>query len=207
MKLPKTERGEKTRQRLLRAAEVVFGEYGFFDASIGEITTRAGIGSGTFYIYYDSKVEVFRDVITNLNHELRKSISITISELKKREDVERVGFREFFDFVKRHKKFYRIIRQAEYVDQELFKWYYRKIAEGYSLGLRKSMQSGEFSSNDPELISYALMGIADFVGMRYVMWGEEVDDKKLEELMKFIFHGLMNTTLTPDIMPNPKMRH
>ncbi len=207
MKLPKTERGEKTRQRLLRAAETVFGEYGFFDASIGEITTRAGIGSGTFYIYYDSKVEIFKDVIMNLNHELRKSISITTTELKKREDVERVGFREFFDFVKRHKKFYRIIRQAEYVDPELFKWYYRKIAEGYSRGLKKSMHSGEFSRNDSELISYALMGIADFVGMRYVMWGEEVDDKMFEELMKFIFHGLMNNTVTADNLPNPKKTH
>ncbi len=198
MKLPKTERGEKTRQKLLRAAESVFGERGFFDASIGEITSKAGVGSGTFYIYYDSKVEVFKDVIMNLNHELRKSISVTTSHLKSRQEIESVGFREFFDFVKRHKKFYRIIRQAEYVDPELFKWYYRKIAEGYSEGLKTSMQAGEFSNNDSELISYALMGIADFVGMRYVMWGDEVDGKRFGELMHFIFNGLLNNRHPPD---------
>ncbi len=45
---PRTARGEATRQRLLDAAERLFGTRGFHDTSIVEITREAGVGHGTF---------------------------------------------------------------------------------------------------------------------------------------------------------------
>src|SRR6266571_5021245 len=53
--MPMTARGEATRRRILDAAEEVFGEFGYYEASISEITRRAGIAQGTFYIYFHSK--------------------------------------------------------------------------------------------------------------------------------------------------------
>ncbi|MGB9762762.1 MAG: TetR/AcrR family transcriptional regulator [Thermoplasmata archaeon] len=191
MNNPKTKRGEKTKRKLLNSAEKVFGEKGYFEASVSEITRRARVSTGTFYIYYDSKLEIFRDLIINLNHELRKTIKIATNNLEKRMDVENKGFRAFFEFLKRHKNLYWIVRQSEHVDRKLFSWYYSKIAEGYIEGLEQAMKKSEFNKYDPELISYALMGIADFVGMRYVLWEDSLDEKKIKQLMDFIFNGLL----------------
>jgi hypothetical protein len=47
---PLTKRGEATRRRLLEAAELVFADQGYHEASIVKITERAGIGLGTFYL-------------------------------------------------------------------------------------------------------------------------------------------------------------
>jgi len=192
MNNPKTKRGEKTKKKLLNSAEKVFGEKNYFEAPISEITRRARVSTGTFYIYYDSKLEIFRDLVKNLNHELRKTIKIATLNLEKREDIENKGFRVFFEFLKNHKNLYWIVRQAEHVDPKLFSWYYKKISEGYTKGLKKAMQLNEFKKYDPELISYALMGIADFVGMRYVLWEESLDEEKIKQLMEFIFNGLIN---------------
>ena len=53
--LPATSRGQRTRNKLLDAAEQVFGEQGYEKASIVEITRTAGVAQGTFYVYFESK--------------------------------------------------------------------------------------------------------------------------------------------------------
>jgi AcrR family transcriptional regulator len=191
MKIPKTKRGLKTKLKLLAAAEKVFGDRGYSDSSINQITRKARVGMGTFYIYYDSKSEIFVDLIKKLNHDLRKSISISVNGLSTRKEIEITGFRSFFEFLKQHKKLYRIIRQAEYVDPELFQWYYNEISKGYAEGLSVAMDSREVRRMDPELLSFELMGIADFIGMKYILWDDKLNDNMIDQVMDFILHGLL----------------
>ncbi|HMB60996.1 MAG TPA: TetR/AcrR family transcriptional regulator, partial [Xanthomonadales bacterium] len=70
-KFPKTSRGRKTREKLLRAAEYEFGERGFHAVAINDITRRAGVALGTFYVYFESKEEIFRSLVTYLSHRVR----------------------------------------------------------------------------------------------------------------------------------------
>jgi AcrR family transcriptional regulator len=57
-----TARGQRTRERLVRAAYGVFQRVPFREAKITDITTEAGVAAGTFYTYFDSKEEIFREV-------------------------------------------------------------------------------------------------------------------------------------------------
>jgi AcrR family transcriptional regulator len=57
-----TARGLRTRATLVAAAKQVFEEIPFPESRITDITTRAGVASGTFYTYFDSKEEIFREV-------------------------------------------------------------------------------------------------------------------------------------------------
>ena len=59
---PTTQRGRNTRAKLLAAAREVFSRVGFSDVRITDITAAAGVASGTFYTYFDSKEEIFREV-------------------------------------------------------------------------------------------------------------------------------------------------
>jgi AcrR family transcriptional regulator len=60
---PRTRRGRETRAAILRAAEEVIGAQGYAAAGIADITRAAGIAQGTFYIYFDSKEHVFRELV------------------------------------------------------------------------------------------------------------------------------------------------
>jgi AcrR family transcriptional regulator len=51
--------GDK-RRALLEAAEEVFVERGIARATVDEITSRAGVAKGTFYLYFSSKEELVR---------------------------------------------------------------------------------------------------------------------------------------------------
>ncbi len=187
----KTERGQRTRLKILRAAEKVFGDEGFYDARISEITRTAGVAAGTFYLYFQSKEELMRALIQQINHDLRRALSEGTDHLSNRADAEVRGFEIFFyDFLPRHRKLYRIIKQAEFADPPIYEWYYYRIANGYARRLRAAMDRGEFRDWDEDLAACALMGIAEFVAMRYVSWGDGLPRKKLRELMEFILGGL-----------------
>jgi AcrR family transcriptional regulator len=190
--MPATERGRETRQRLLDAAEAVFGRRGYHEAGVTDIVRAAGVSQGTFYIYFPSKKDIFVAVVENLATALRAEIRAATEGLPDRASVEREGFRAFFRFVARHPYSYRIVRQAEFVDKAVFENYYRSLAKGYRRGLEAAARAGEFPAADFELLSYALMGIADFVGMRYVLWSDPgyVPDPVLDDLMRFILAGL-----------------
>ncbi len=64
-----SDRAADTRDALVAAALDVFGEIGFTDATISEISRRAGRAHGSFYTYFDSKEAIFREVIKRINRE------------------------------------------------------------------------------------------------------------------------------------------
>jgi AcrR family transcriptional regulator len=59
---PLSRKGIRTRARLIDAAKVVFEHDGFLEARIADIAETAGLATGSFYHYFDSKEQVFREV-------------------------------------------------------------------------------------------------------------------------------------------------
>jgi len=53
----------RTRIVLLRAAEAVFADRGLIAAKVVEITTRAGVSKGAFYLHFESKEDCFRQIV------------------------------------------------------------------------------------------------------------------------------------------------
>jgi AcrR family transcriptional regulator len=59
---PRSQKGTRTRARLVKAAKEVFEENGFLEARISDIAERADLSHGSFYHYFQSKEEIFREV-------------------------------------------------------------------------------------------------------------------------------------------------
>lgn len=192
---PATVRGQRTRAKLLDAAEQVFGEQGYDSASIVEITRTAGVAQGTFYVYFESKKVIFIELVETLGTRLRRKLAETVAGLDTRLDIERAGFHAFLEFVEQHRHMYKIVRQCEFVDEDVYRSYYQRMAEGYVKGLKVAMKEGEFHKLHPEAIAYALMGIFDFLGMRWVLWeGAAPPQKVVKDVFKFVAHGLAAVT-------------
>ncbi len=189
---PPTARGRATRQALLDAAEEVFGEFSYERASVSEITRRAGVGQGTFYVYFADKKAAFVELVRHLNHSLRETIAIAVADLDDRLEIERVGFRTYFDYIRGHRSLYRIVREAEFVAPEVHRWHYDTLAEGYVRGLEHARDAGQISASlEPETIANLLMGVAEFVGGRYLLrQGAELSDEVYEQVLAFVGRGL-----------------
>ena len=59
---PRSRKGALTRARLLDAAKEVFERDGYLEARVTDIAERAGVSHGSFYHYFESKEEIFREV-------------------------------------------------------------------------------------------------------------------------------------------------
>ncbi|MDN5856469.1 MAG: TetR/AcrR family transcriptional regulator, partial [Actinomycetia bacterium] len=156
---PLSARGIRTRGRLLAAAEQVFTAFGYHDASIVKITEAAGVGQGTFYLYFASKAQIFDELIVDMNRRVRHAMSEGARTGRTRAERERGGFAGYFRFIAEHPGIYRIIRQAEFVSPQLLRHHYERIAEGYVEGLRRAMDDAEIVEADPVVLAYALMGV------------------------------------------------
>jgi AcrR family transcriptional regulator len=183
-----SQRGTRTRQRLLEAAEAVFADHGYHDASNVKITEAAGVGQGTFYLYFSSKQEVFDELVRDLNRRVRHAMKEASATGTTRLEAELLGFRAYFRFTAEHPALYRIIRQAEFVSPEMLRYHYDRLSAGYVEGLREAIERGEIAELDPEVAAWALMGMGELIGMRWILWEEvgEMPKAVLEELARII---------------------
>lgn len=63
------------RARLLDAARVVFSERGLDRAKVEDITTRAQLSKGAFYLHFESKEEAFRELLSGVISHLEGQIN------------------------------------------------------------------------------------------------------------------------------------
>jgi AcrR family transcriptional regulator len=187
-------RGEKTRTRILEAAEQVFADHGFHDASIVKITEAAGIGQGTFYLYFATKKDVFDEVVRDLNRRVRHAMKEASSRGATRIEAELLGFGAYFRFTSEHPALYRIIRQAEFVSPEMLQYHYDKLAGGYTEALREAKERGEVGEIEPEVSAWALMAAGELLGMRYILWGDGEVPAHVEAELARIIRCVLETT-------------
>ncbi|WHZ05781.1 TetR/AcrR family transcriptional regulator [Neobacillus sp. YX16] len=193
--IPKTDRGTKTKQKLLMAAEEVFGEMGFFQAGITDLTKKAKVSQGTFYTYFQSKEDIFRELVMGMQKQLRMEIKIATQGIDDRLELEKKGFEVFFSFLSKHRYLFRLFRQAEFVDEQLHRNYFETFTKGYIEGLSVAQENGEIRELDPDMLVYIFMGITDYLGMKWVLWeNREITEDMVEEVMTFIKHGIAKTS-------------
>jgi AcrR family transcriptional regulator len=194
-----TARGERTRRRLLEAAERIFAEVGYHDASIVKITEAAGVGQGTFYLYFASKKQVFDEVVLDLNTRVRHAMTEASATGKTRSERELLGFGAFFRFTAEHPALYRIIRQAEFVSPEMLQTHYDRLMRPYAAGLEQAMAAGEVAEGNPEVLAWSLMGIGELVGMRWILWNgeQEMPETVFDELARIVVRAIGARDLDP----------
>lgn len=186
-----TKKGLETRNKLLLAAEKVFAEKGYYEASIVNITQEANVANGTYYNYFATKKEIFDELIRDYNRDLRMSIKKAMKSVENHEEAQRAGFKAFFNWAKDRPDLYSIVQQAVVVDEEIYRWYYGKLATGFLKSLSAGMNEGEFKALDQETVAYSLMSIGQFLGMRWIYWEKsEVPEGVFEDAMTLIFNGL-----------------
>ena len=184
---PKTKRGEATLEKLIDAAAAVFYEKGFHGGSISDITRRAGVGNGTFYIYFDSKLSVYRYLLVEYGKRIRAKSNQAISGCTTRKDAERLGIRSFFEFVLEDQGIFNIIWESLYIDKTLFDDFYTTFSKFYVSRLKKAQESGEVRDIDPQVLSYVLMGITNFVALNSLVLKQETNiDFLVDEVMKVL---------------------
>jgi len=216
--MPRTKRGMATLNNILSAAAHVFYEKGYHVASIHDITSLAGVAAGTFYIYFDGKYNLYKFLLLQCSHRIRRHLNKSIKDCKTRREAERVGLKSWLQFVQKNQYMYHVIWESLYVDKQLFVDYYVGFCKSYRTGLDAAFGAGELREIDAEVLAYTLMGASNFLGLNWGLFREDNPEDELEhvtnEFMKILEGGIFNSDFKPaqkkekeeEIPPAPRFR-
>jgi len=154
---------EERRKSILEASKKVFAVYGFDKSKMADIARKAGIGKGTLYEYFDSKKELFQemirhnasqnykeavDAIHGVNSARDRLVAFAVSRMKFLEhhfDVVQIVFARMYSLTDDMKIWLGKVRLDT---EELIKWI-----------LTEGKKSGELDSNlDIELAGELYIG-------------------------------------------------
>ncbi len=195
-KLSRVEKSERTRNAILQAAAEIIGEYGYADASIARIMERAGFGHGTFYAYFDSRAELFDQLlplkgieVLDLMHERVKGSADLV-------DMEYRGFLGFLEFAQEHPWFFRLLHEAEVAAPDAHRRHMENIMARFRRALRRSWDRGElpgYEQKELDTLAYLLISARDYVYSQHVGRSADVSTAlrdAVQTYRKFISFGL-----------------
>ncbi len=177
--LPKTRLGLAKMNKLIDAAEELFTKNGFHSTSISDICKNAETAVGTFYIYFETKTDIYRYLMYKYQTKIKQLLAESIVGCTSRYEAEREGIKCFIKFATQTPNVYNVIWGSLSIDQKLFTDYYMSFAESYARALKK--HSDEVDATDPTAVAYMLMGISNFVGLRAIF--ENMNDAEIDALV------------------------
>lgn len=178
---PATARGQRTKAALVHAAARVFERDGFLDARIADIAAEAGVATGSFYTYFDSKEAIFREVADELIDELYQQSHV--GDVAGPDPVARISAanRLYVESFARHAALYSVVVQVASFNPEFrARRQESRLAfvERAERGIRSMQKAGQADrSLDPALTAAMLCGMVEnFAEVRHLL-GQSFDDE------------------------------
>lgn len=180
----------KTFNKILKYAKKEFSKKGYFNTSIHTIAAKARLSVGCLYKYFSSKDELYYFIIDDEQRLIREQLNRFISHCTTREEREKEGLRGWLTYVRDNPGVYKLIWETLFINKEAFDKYYVLFARSYSKGL--FLDSNELTNQDYETISYMLIGISNFLGIKLITKKGEISDSEIDEMIETASYILKN---------------
>jgi AcrR family transcriptional regulator len=190
---PKTKHGMTKIQLLLESAEKLFTQASFSDVSVSDICKEAHTAVGTFYIYFDSKTDVYRYLVEHYKQQIKQALAQSIAGCTTRAEMEREGIKCFVKYAVENPNVYNIVWGSLAVEKEMFENYYVSFAESYARALTRAKD--QLKVEDVTAMAYMLMGITNFLGLRAMFEGmtpQQIDETVDRCLMPILKNGMFH---------------
>lgn len=188
---PRSRKGAQTRARLLEAAKHVFETSGFLEARITDIAEQAGLSHGSFYHYFDSKEQVFREVAETQEALLTQAPDdadeVDPATLSERERILRAN-RLYLERYRDNARIMGVIEQVSRYDGPVNEARMRRqkhFADRAERSIRRLQEVGQADPGvDPEIAALALGSMVARVAELWLVehWGTYDLDEVAEQV-------------------------
>ncbi|HEY5332264.1 MAG TPA: TetR/AcrR family transcriptional regulator [Solirubrobacterales bacterium] len=175
---PRSRRGLRTQGALVAAARTIFERDGYLDARISDISKEAGVSSGSFYTYFDSKEEVFAAVVESVQEDM---LHPHVRERLGDDDVPALidaANREYLHSYKRNARLMALFEQVAQIDGD-FRELRRKRGDAFATRnatlIRRLQEEGKADpSIDPRITAHALSAMVGRMAYLVFVLGERI---------------------------------
>ncbi|MBM5811613.1 MAG: TetR/AcrR family transcriptional regulator [Gammaproteobacteria bacterium] len=159
---PPTSKGLRTRQQIINAARRVINRCGYRDARISDIIAETGWPTGTFYRYFDGKIDVtlqlLREGVQDYNAHLPVAATASLFER------DLVAHRELIELFGRDPGLLNCYFSCGEKEEGLVRFFHEqteRFIDGYHAFVRTHCGYGHLAKKDFYAIAAALCGLAE----------------------------------------------
>ncbi len=197
---------DDTRRAIYSAAIEVVGEDGYANATIVKIAERAKVATGTFYNYFETRQELFDQLLPVLGERLLAHLRAQMPDDARGIARELSRIRAYFDFCRRTPGFLRILNESEVFAPAAYMSHVRRFYESYQRALARSSRDGElkdYSAEDLDIVVFILFGVRSYLSAMYQYNFIDRKTASLDRVLavyeKLLTHGLFQER--PAVMP------
>ncbi len=178
VKLTGQSKMKNKRELILKIGEKIISEKGYSKTTIEEITKKAKIGKGTFYIYFKDKRDLFFSII-------KEGLENLMEKIKK--EVEKID--DFFERLKKgveiylsyHEKNYALfkilLQEKPFIKRKNFEIFWKDFFNKWEVfmkeGFEKQIKEGKIKDVEIDDIIYSLIGILHGNIHRWIVSGRK----------------------------------
>ena len=187
------------RADIVKAGINIFSRKGFGRTSVEDILQEAHVARATFYSYFDSKKDLFVELIdTILNNMFEVAVKQlvdmpnTLDELRAR---TRNTIIELYNFFNENLEFAAIYIQEVMgmnpeIDYRVIEWQQR-VAELVKVLLNRGIEIGIFRTMDVDIVATIVAGAPQHLGIHLFMYTKNVDIPRVADAVAdYIIYGI-----------------
>ena len=188
-----TPRGRERRRQLMDFATTRFAENGYHPTSVAEIVQGLGVGKGVFYWYFESKDELFLEILREAQQDLRRAQRAAIDG--EADPVRRIalGIRATMEWSAEHNELNKLVQFA--ATEERFAAALRK---GQEVAVRDAARpvcdgvaSGQITDLAPDLLANAILGVTTQLARVFLHERHQAADEVADAAVTVLLEGLL----------------
>jgi AcrR family transcriptional regulator len=188
-----TQRGKDRREQLMAFATERFAHQGYHPTSVSEIVSGLGVGKGVFYWYFDSKEQLFLEILKDAQTNLRRLQQQVIAD--EEDPIRRIelGIRASMKWSEEHRDHNKLIQFA--ATETAFA---PALQRGQDIAVadvvkhvKEAMAEGRIRDADPDILAHAMVGVAGYLTSVFIYERGEPAEDVADAVVAFCLHGLL----------------
>jgi AcrR family transcriptional regulator len=187
-----TNRGKERRRQLIDHAARLFAANGYHPTSVADIVGSLGVGKGVFYWYFDSKEQLFLEILRESQTDLRRAQRDAIAG--EDDPVRRLelGVRAAFRWWAEHPEITNLVQFAA-TEAGFAKALRRgqEVALGDAAShIKDAIAAGEVRDEDPDVLAHAVLAVTTHFARELVQGRGDDPDATAALAIAIVLDGL-----------------
>ncbi|MBJ6360602.1 TetR/AcrR family transcriptional regulator [Paenibacillus sp. GCM10012307] len=179
------------RKEVLKAASQSFSLYGYKATTMDQIAKIARVGKGTIYTFFESKEELFQEIMMQINAEIQELAQLIYREEKSFQENMRAILQEVLTYRSNHPLVAQLVHEIRDIGtpeaMEGVRQTEEALIQYVKLKVEEYTRRGELKPSDPEITAYMLVKTYLMLTREWSSTREPLADERILELVEFYF--------------------
>jgi AcrR family transcriptional regulator len=195
-------KSDRTRRRVLSAAKHLFDRKGYRDTTIDDITRRANIAHGTFYLYFHGKRDLLKELLEQTFGEFDAIVRVPFNPGDIKDQL-----RQALETYQRNQLLMRVLREASAADaffRDHYDEYFVELLVGHiteSIAALQKQLPETSARVDPRGAARAIVGMIESFAYGVFIGGE---DYSLDLVVETLTHFCLSAIGVNGSVPAPQ---